>query len=144
MRRLKKRAGGTATGLILSAMLLIVPVGVSAEGDIEDHIGHKLLRGMTNTLTGWLEIPRLVYLRTAEGPIVLGTVQGLVEGVGMGFARTSAGLYEVVTFAVPVPGHYGPLFEPEFVWDSVDDEQGLSLRDYRPGPRPRLLEDEDR
>lgn len=86
-------------------------------------IGHKLIRGVANAITGWVEIPKQMYLRTTDGPFVVGSVQGVVEGIGMSFARTTAGLYEVATFAVPLPWHYEPLFKPEYVWQDEGEDQ---------------------
>jgi putative exosortase-associated protein (TIGR04073 family) len=90
---------------------------------VAGQIGHKLVRGVANIMTGWVEMPKQMYLKTTQGPPVMGTLLGIVEGVGLGFARTTAGLYEIATFALPLPMHYEPLFEPEYVWQDEDEDQ---------------------
>jgi putative exosortase-associated protein (TIGR04073 family) len=89
---------------------------------VAGQIAHKLVRGVANTVTGWVEIPKQVYLRTAGGLSVIGSLQGVVEGIGMSFARTTAGLYEITTFPVPLPIHYEPLFKPEYVWQDENND----------------------
>jgi len=98
-------------------------------------IGQKFIRGMANTFTGWVEMPKQMYLRTSKGPLVIGVVQGILEGIGMSFARTSAGLYDIATFPLPLPWHYGPLLEPEYVWQAEEPFEDLSL----PGLAPTAI-----
>ncbi len=78
----------------------------------------KLLRGATNTLTGWVEIPRRVQETSQESGTGAGFTWGLVRGLGHGFFRTTAGLYELITFPFPAPPGYVPVIQPEFVFDS--------------------------
>lgn len=103
-------------GLIFFSLTLASTTVSYGDDSMGTQIQHKFIRGVTNTFTGWVEIPKQMYLRTSEGPPVIGAVQGVMEGIGMAFARTTAGLYEVATFPVPLPWHYKPLFEPEYVW----------------------------
>jgi putative exosortase-associated protein (TIGR04073 family) len=111
----------TANKIWLGGLILILVLNVSTQAYSDDgiprQIGHKLARGMANTLTGWAEVPKQMYLKTSEGPLPMGVVEGVVEAIGMTFARTTAGLYEIATFAIPLPWHYQPLFEPEYVWE---------------------------
>lgn len=73
----------------------------------------KLGRGMSNTF----EITRMGDLRRSveqtaifESPSA-GYTTGAVEGFTRTIARTGVGLFEVVTFPIPMPGSgYGPLF----------------------------------
>ena len=113
-----KWMGLVRTGAFLFCLVWVGP-GVSyGEEPVGTGMGKKAVRGAANLFTGWVEIPKQIYLRTSEGPYVVGTAQGIMEGIGMSFARTTAGLYELVTFPVPLPWSYRPLFEPEYVWDA--------------------------
>lgn len=76
----------------------------------------KLLRGTTNLLTGWVEIPKNIYDRTVEEDLFKGVTIGAVSGFGMAVVRTGTGLYEVMTFPIPLPEGYGPILEPEYVF----------------------------
>ena len=77
---------------------------------------HKLLRGLANILTGWVEIPKNIYDTAIEDNIFSALTLGLVRGIGMAIIRTGAGIYEIVTFPFPVPEDYAPIMEPEYVF----------------------------
>ena len=78
----------------------------------------KLGRGAVNTVTGWVEIPKCIH-ETAQGSgAVAGMTWGLLRGLGHGFIRTVAGVYELVTFPFPAPPDYEPVMEPEYVFSN--------------------------
>ncbi|MBN2097381.1 MAG: exosortase system-associated protein, TIGR04073 family [Candidatus Omnitrophica bacterium] len=77
----------------------------------------KLGRGLVNTITGVVEIPKKVYTVSKNDNVALGLTWGLVKGVAVGMLRTAAGLYETVTFPIPAPADYEPMMEPEFVFE---------------------------
>ena len=77
----------------------------------------KLGRGVANTLTGWIEIPKTVYSTSVESNALSGATLGLAKGVGMGIVRTGAGIFEAVTFPFALPQNYKPILEPEYVFD---------------------------
>lgn len=79
-------------------------------------IGTKLGRGLANFGFGWVEIPKQIYLVGRERGWLAGTVRGPIDGLGMFGARTIAGMYELFSFLFPIPPHYQPLMQPEFVW----------------------------
>lgn len=82
---------------------------------------HKLGRGLTNVLTGWLEIPKQLYLGTQEGNPLMGAGQGLVRGVSRTFLRLGVGVYEAVTFPLPYPKDFASPYErmelPDYAWE---------------------------
>ena len=160
--------GKIALGVIFFSVILVVPAVSSADthdGAARDvgtggpvlalstqaptynntgvQIGQKFIRGVTNTFTGWVEMPKQVYLRTTKGPLVTGVVQGILGGIGMSFARTSAGLYDIATFPLPLPWHYGPLLEPEYVWQAEEPDEALSLPGLAPPPVPHDHDEEN-
>ena len=79
-------------------------------------IGTKMARGVTNLGLGWAEIPKQIYLVSQRGGWAAGAFRGSIDGLGMFVARTIAGMYEILTFPIPLPPHYQPLVGPEFVW----------------------------
>jgi putative exosortase-associated protein (TIGR04073 family) len=85
----------------------------------------KLMRGAINTITGWVEIPKNISQVSNEEGAGAGWTRGLLRGLGYGFVRTAAGVYEVVTFPFPAPVDYEPLMQPEFVFESNSSDQGL-------------------
>ena len=76
----------------------------------------KLGRGVANTLTGWVELPKNVYNTSVENNAFAGMTLGLAKGAGMTLVRTGAGIFELVTFPFPLPEDYEPILEPEYVF----------------------------
>jgi putative exosortase-associated protein (TIGR04073 family) len=79
----------------------------------------KLSRGAINVLTGWVEVPKNIAERWKQTDPFSAIVWGQIEGHAWAFARTAAGVYEVVTFPFPYPADYEPLMEPEFILTTV-------------------------
>ena len=94
----------------------------------------KLRRGLSNTATGWLEIPYKTFTQTLFGDrtpfedLFIGLTVGTVKAV----ERTAVGLFETATF--PIPG-YEPLIEPEYVTFSFEPvgAKKLESEDLRAG-----------
>ncbi|MBI3996755.1 MAG: exosortase system-associated protein, TIGR04073 family [Candidatus Omnitrophica bacterium] len=84
----------------------------------------KLTRGAINTITGWVELPKRIHETTVESGAAAGFTWGLLRGIGHGFIRTAAGLYEVVTFPFPAPPSYEPVIQPEYVF--TDESVGTT------------------
>lgn len=76
----------------------------------------KLGRGLANTLTGWVEIPKNIYATSVEENALSGITLGLAKGAGMTIVRTGAGIYEIATFPFPLPENYKAILEPEYVF----------------------------
>ena len=76
----------------------------------------KLGRGTCNILTSFIELPKAIQESFyADGPLAAVT-HGILDGLYKFTARTVVGVYEVVTFPVPIPAHYAPIIEPEFLF----------------------------
>lgn len=76
----------------------------------------KLGRGVANTLTGWVELPKNIYNTSVQDNAFAGITLGLAKGAGMTLVRTGAGIYEIATFPFPLPSDYKPILEPEYVF----------------------------
>ena len=76
----------------------------------------KLGRGVANTLTGWVELPKNIYKTSVDENAFSGLTVGLCKGAGMTIVRTGAGIYEIATFPFPVPENFKPVLEPEYVF----------------------------
>ncbi|MCQ9208162.1 MAG: exosortase system-associated protein, TIGR04073 family [Omnitrophica bacterium] len=77
----------------------------------------KLGRGLVNTLTGVVEIPKKVILISKNDNLFMGLTWGLVKGLAVGLLRTATGVYETVTFPIPAPADYEAMISPEFVFE---------------------------
>lgn len=75
----------------------------------------KLGRGLANIFTGVLEVPLNIVSVAEEEGFVAATTYGVVKGLALTFLRTGVGFYETVTFLIPLPFHYEPVLEPEFL-----------------------------
>lgn len=116
------------TCMLIGLFVAALGTNVFAEGDelrpIEEHsaqdvvngMGNKAARGISNVATGWLELPKQIYVTSKEGGAVKGIFLGPLKGIGMTVARTLAGAGELVTFFIPYPGFYDPFIEPQYVW----------------------------
>ena len=78
----------------------------------------KLGRGIVNTFTGWLEIPKGIVDESKANNVFTGLTVGTIKGLGLGLVRTGAGIYETLTFPIPIPEGYEPIVKPEFVYSS--------------------------
>lgn len=83
----------------------------------------KLGRGVINTFTGWVEIPKRIYETSEVQGAASGWTWGLLRGVGYGFVRTAAGLYELFTFPFPAPPDYAPVMDPPYIFSTEQPPQ---------------------
>ena len=105
-------------GFIKIAVILMITVLISGSfviGASAQTPVRKLGRGIANTFTGFLELPQNI-VDVAEDEGALAAVNyGIARGMAMTFLRTAVGVYETVTFLVPLPWEYEPILEPEFM-----------------------------
>ena len=88
----------------------------SSPQDVVDKMAAKGVRGAANIVTGWVELPKQIYLTGERDGWLRGAVIGPLKGFGMTVVRTVSGAGELLTFFAPYPGFYDPWFEPRFVW----------------------------
>ena len=75
----------------------------------------KLERGGANLLLGGLEV--LPHSRRPDhGQYIPPLFYALGQDAYYTVKRMLVGVYEIVTFPIPVPQDYLPVMEPEFVW----------------------------
>lgn len=89
----------------------------SSPQEIVDGMANKLVRGVANVGTGWVELPKQIYLTYREDGAVKGMTVGPIKGIGMTLVRTVAGAGEALTFFLAYPGFYAPYFDPAYVWE---------------------------
>lgn len=88
----------------------------SSPQDIVEGMATKGVRGAANIVTGWIEIPKQIYVTGRDTGWLRGTFIGPLKGIGMTVVRTVSGVGELCTFFVAYPGFYDPWIEPRFVW----------------------------
>lgn len=78
--------------------------------------GNKLLRGLTNAVTGSGELGRQIVLRDSTQSDFVSVPVGFFAGILMTVVRTGYGAVETATFLIPVGGDYSSLLKPDYVW----------------------------
>jgi putative exosortase-associated protein (TIGR04073 family) len=126
--------------ICLASILVLAwaPAGAEepvSEPGLPEQVGTKFLRGVGNLAMGWMEIPKQIYLVGTNEGWVAGALRGPFDGLGMFVVRTVAGAYEILTFPIPIPPHYQPLVQPEFVLE-VEFPPAASGRESPPPPPP--------
>lgn len=84
--------------------------------ELVDGMANKLVRGVANVGTGWIEFPKQIYITFKEDGVAKGMTVGPLKGLGMTVVRTVVGAGEALTFFISSPGFYDPYFDPAFVW----------------------------
>ena len=109
---------GTARGLwvVLVGVVLWLFAGTAEAQMQPGGAVMKLGRGLANVFTGWVEIPKRIYETSQLQGTAAGVTWGLLRGLGYGFIRTAAGVYETFTFPFPAPPNYAPVISPEYVF----------------------------
>lgn len=72
----------------------------------------KLGRGVLNTVFGVVEIPKQSIKRAVDTNSSYGYISGFFLGIGYFILRELSGVYEIVTFPIPVPAGYAPVIDP--------------------------------
>jgi putative exosortase-associated protein (TIGR04073 family) len=126
---------------IVAMVIGVVLVGQAwaADGDqdVTGRMAHKWARGITNALTGIVEVPMqtgkgwdkgVSWVENQPTSRCLGAGLGLFRGLGHGAGRTWSGVFEVVTFWAANPednAGYGVPLDNEHAWTASD---GLATR----------------
>jgi putative exosortase-associated protein (TIGR04073 family) len=105
-------------GLLL-VLSVLLPLPAFAQDGYQDaptgqNALRKLCRGVANVLFGIVEIPNQITKVTAAHGGGAGVTYGVGKGVVRWIEREGVGIYDVVTFPVPVPKGYKPVMKPEF------------------------------
>lgn len=79
----------------------------------------KLGRGMTNILLAPLELISEPVTMAEDNNAVVSILGGVPKGIVFIPVRALLGVYDVVTFPIPYPKHYGYWLEPETVIEGM-------------------------
>ena len=121
MRARRKAIAGVVVWLsVLPVAFCLLPSATMAEDATDRALlqynvypaFEKLGRGLGNTVGGWLEIPYQIEQRYAQHDTASSLFTGTFVGLVKGLARTGVGVYELVTFWLPLPEHFAPILPP--------------------------------
>ena len=126
--------------VLLLAVLLAVPVLADQQPEmIAEKMAVKFTRGLANTATCVVEIPKQTIL-TVRDMGDAGYVVGPAKGVLMTFYRGFIGMTEALFFLVPQPGYYDPMIEPGYVWEGWEPKRDVSAISSQNNPAPSQQE----
>ncbi|MCK5556752.1 MAG: exosortase system-associated protein, TIGR04073 family [Candidatus Hydrogenedentes bacterium] len=122
LRRVSPRAK-QFIGLVMVVVLLSSALPAYAQYEVEkkDYPGKrqltKLGRGLANIFSGWAEIPKEIHTQGKTSQKLASVIFAApVIGIAKMFARMTVGVFETVTFFLPIPEDYAPIIEPEYVF----------------------------
>ena len=107
--------------LLLVILVAILVSSVFTQNAYCDDALKKLGRGLANCITFPIEIfDQMKKTNLSDGPVA-GCTWGLLKGIGMTGVRAVVGVYEVITFPVPLPRNYEPILkDPEFFAEDMN------------------------
>jgi len=102
--------------VVVIGMVISMAMTGEAADTASDKAMQKLGRGFLNIFDAATEIPGTMMRSTAEDGVASGMTVGTVNGVVNTVLRAVVGVYEVVTFAIPIPADYEPILDdPKFL-----------------------------
>ena len=136
---MKKVVGALIAVLFLAA----ATTSHAASDDLVDGMANKLIRGVVNTFTGWVEFPAQIIKGYNEGFMddednkVGGVLVGIFQGIGHSAGRTISGIAELTTFWAANPEDQegvGLPLDAEYAW-----EEGEPYNAFDPDIQEGLL-----
>jgi len=108
----------------LLALLLAAgaPLAMADDG-YGSQVGSKFARGLANTTTGWIELPKDMINTSKDSNILVGMTWGILKGVLDTVGRTAVGALELATFFVPSD----EFVHPTYVWSDFNEDTGYGV-----------------
>lgn len=103
---------------LLLGLIFLSSISYAAEIESSGPM-RKLQRGFVNVALSPMEISNEMAEEKSEnfGTFWPSWIPGLARGSVFTVGRALAGVYDIVTFPLPLPKDYAPLIQPEFAWD---------------------------
>ena len=109
---------------LLFSMLFLFSSQAQANEDITTDVyfsraGMKILSGVANVATGWMELPKNISIWNQKNNNILSDfTEGVLWGIVHTAGRTASGAVDLATFWLPT----FPTPSPTFVWDDFSKE----------------------
>ena len=103
--------------IFVIGLIFLIVISLAMPAYCDDPL-KKLGRGICNVITCPFELfLQSSRVNNSDGAMAALTY-GILKGVAMTGLRAVVGVYEVVTFPIPVPKNYGPILkDPEFFFE---------------------------
>jgi len=108
--------------ILMAAAIISISAGTASAAGAEElfsGMGQKLVRGVVNTVTGWVEIPAQIYYGYKNDSFG-GAFVGIFSGIWHGVGRTMSGAGDVVGFWAADPKSndgVGVPLNAEYAWE---------------------------
>jgi len=108
---------GFRSFLLLTVLFFSSPYAAMAEDyNYIEKAGEKFGNGVANVGTGFLEIPKTMYVLSQSNGPVFGATIGLLTGVLHAIGRTLYGGIDMMSFMIPTKA----LIDPDYIWHEAD------------------------
>lgn len=97
--KLYRKLRGVISGFAL--LIFIITFAVLAMAEEAKDAGEKLVEGIEETATGWVEVPKEIAETTEESNLIEGVTVGTIKGAGKAVAETTKGVVKAATFYIP-------------------------------------------
>jgi len=110
--------------ILMLSILFLFSSQVQASEEITadvyfSRVGMKILSGVANVTTGWMELPKNIILWCQkDNSIIVGFPEGVLWGIFHTASRTGNGALDLATFWFPT----FPSSNPLFIWDDFSEE----------------------
>jgi putative exosortase-associated protein (TIGR04073 family) len=108
--------------LILLSVMFFMSGTAMAEKSHSLKVGEKLGSAIANVSTGFVEIPKTIYVSGKENGMFYGATAGFITGIMHTIGRTLCGTMDLVTFMIPTQS----LVRPEYIWNDFGKETSYS------------------
>ncbi|MDD5226065.1 MAG: exosortase system-associated protein, TIGR04073 family [Candidatus Omnitrophica bacterium] len=98
--------------ILILAVVVWMFAGWVSMAFADDSAFTKFGRGMANILISPAEIYAQPVLLSQTNEIPTALFGGLLKGISMFIVREVVGVYDVITFPIPIPKGYKPVFTP--------------------------------
>lgn len=110
---------------------------VPAEANNKKSYGAKSLNkaahGLANVTTGWLELPKNIYIMTRETNVLYGVIGGTGMGIFRTIGRTGLGVFDLITAPIPTD----PMVNPGYIWEKFGTKTTYGTHFYLEEPVSR-------
>ncbi|MXS86358.1 exosortase system-associated protein, TIGR04073 family [Nitrosomonas sp. HPC101] len=107
--------------LFLMAFCVLPQTVIAQRGVAQSYpaaASEKLVNGIVNVATGFVELPKNVILTSQQDGAGYGLTIGLVTGIMHTIGRTVFGALDAITFLIPTQ----PTVRPPYIWQDFNKE----------------------
>jgi putative exosortase-associated protein (TIGR04073 family) len=108
----KEKRPGMKKYFLVLLVIAVILTGIASQAFADDNAFTKFGRGMSNILISPAEIYAQPVLLSQTNEIPVAFFGGLIKGISMFVVREVVGVYDVITFPIPFPKGYKPVFNP--------------------------------